>query len=299
MLKKISNNLFYFDFPSKVILYSSLQRGVLVDAGADASIGRKVQKELDKLNIVPEVLILTHAHADHFGGAREFKKFYPKMRVLASLVEKPVFENPQYEPYLFYGAEPIPALKNKFLLGEPIRVDQVIFPNSRVTLLDEEWEILDLCGHSPGQIGLITPDQIVLTADAVFPQEVIKKYRLLYHFNLKGAIITLMNLEKLSLEGEYRLFIPTHGKPYEDVQRVIINNMQSIYENLEMVKEILREPRTREDLVAHFFDSYQIQETITQYFLTLSSISAYLSYLIEEKSVITKIRQGRLYFSTK
>ena len=59
------------------------------------------------LNVELAAVIVTHAHADHFGGAGEVKK-RTGAPVLAPAFEAAVVENPVLEPvYLFTGAQPL------------------------------------------------------------------------------------------------------------------------------------------------------------------------------------------------
>ncbi|AZR72738.1 hypothetical protein BBF96_04625 [Anoxybacter fermentans] len=299
ILKQITEKLFYFDFPGKVILYINSDRGILIDAGIDDRIGRMIYKELENIGVVPEVLIITHAHADHFGGAAQLKKYYPEIKIMASSLTRSVVENPEYEPFYLYGAEPLSDLKNKFLLGKAIQVDQLITPGEDLCFFGEKWQVLDLQGHTPGQIGLIAPDKIILTADTFFPEEVIEKYRLLYHFSLEGALKSLKQLKKLAMEGEYQNFIPGHGKPYAKPQNVIQKNLQAIHETVEIIQEIIKKPHTREEVVAHIIERYKINETVSQYFLTFSAVSAYLSYLESEEMLNIEVRDGQLIFISR
>lgn len=297
MLKQVTDKLEYFDFPSKVILYTHDHACVVIDAGLDAKAGKKVWRELNSRGVKPEALILTHAHADHFGGARELQRAYPEMRVMATAQDQPVFEQPMYQPFCLYGAGPLKELENKFVMGEPIVIDTVLAPGGNLELLGENWEIVDLAGHTPGQIGLVTPDHVFLTADSFFPEEVVAKYRLPYHFHLGGALRTLQRLEERSAE-QYSTFLPGHGGPYTSLQSVLIANLQVIHETVELVQMYVTEkPRTREEVVAYVMQEYHIQQTVSQYFLTLSAISAYLSYLAEHQVITVGVEEGHLRFS--
>lgn len=299
MFKQVTNHLSYFDLPSKVILHTVENQAVLIDAGLDDRTARKVIKELQTRDITPSVLIITHAHADHFGGASEFKRHYPELTVMSSEADRPILEHPEYEPYYLYSASPLQALQTKFLQGTPIPIDQILSPDSEVELLGQSWQVLDLHGQTPGQLGLITPEQVLLTADAVFPEEVITKYRLLYHFDLDGALQTLQQLEKLTSSGQYQQILPGHGGPYDSLQHIIITNLQAIHETVERVQQILSEPRTREEVVARIMNEYQIQQTVPQYFLTLSTVAAYLTYLEKNEMLTAEVADGKLIFTAR
>ncbi len=82
-------------------------RALLVDTGLDRDAARRILKHVASLNVELAAVIVTHAHADHFGGAGEVKK-RTGAPVLAPAFEAAVVENPVLEPvYLFAGAQPL------------------------------------------------------------------------------------------------------------------------------------------------------------------------------------------------
>ncbi|MHA1276895.1 MAG: MBL fold metallo-hydrolase [Candidatus Helarchaeota archaeon] len=56
---------------------------VLIDASGKME-GRKIAKKLQDLKLVPDKLILTHAHWDHAGGCNPLLKKFPELEVMAS-----------------------------------------------------------------------------------------------------------------------------------------------------------------------------------------------------------------------
>lgn len=125
MFTQITEHLAYLDMPCNIGMYMDGNQVYLVDAGLDARTGRKVYEELKRYQLQPKGLILTHAHADHCGGAAELKRIDPRIQVYASEADYPVIRAPEYEPYYLYGAAPLRDLCNKFLQAEPVRVDQI------------------------------------------------------------------------------------------------------------------------------------------------------------------------------
>ena len=41
---------------------------LIIDSGMDKDTGQNILKQVKKLGLTPTALLITHAHADHFGG---------------------------------------------------------------------------------------------------------------------------------------------------------------------------------------------------------------------------------------
>ena len=94
-------------------------RCLIIDSGMDKDAGRDILNQVKKLGLTPTALLITHAHADHFGGAHYLVR-QTGLKVYATRVEAAVMSGPILEPlYLFSGAQPPRELQHKFLLAKP------------------------------------------------------------------------------------------------------------------------------------------------------------------------------------
>jgi len=104
-------------------------RCLIIDSGMDKDAGRDILNQVKKLGLTPTALLVTHAHADHFGGAHYLVR-QTGLKVYATRVEAAVMSGPILEPlYLFSGAQPPPELQHKFLLAKPCPVDIILTGN--------------------------------------------------------------------------------------------------------------------------------------------------------------------------
>src|SRR5216683_2401989 len=102
-------------------------RCLIIDSGLDKDTGRDILKQLKKLDLTPTALLVTHAHADHFGGAHYLIQ-QTGLKVYATRVEAAVMSGPILEPlYLFSGAKPPRELQHKFLLPEILDKHRIPF----------------------------------------------------------------------------------------------------------------------------------------------------------------------------
>lgn len=148
-------------------------RTVLVDTGFDADVGRRrgrrvtcdVATALQRLGIDPASVtdvVLTHFHYDHIGNV----DLFPDARLVAAGAEFGFWTGP-------YGRRPVPAAPVE---AAEVGLIQRARDDGRLVLVPEEdaglpggIELVELGGHTPGQIGLVIPtagSRVVLASDA-------------------------------------------------------------------------------------------------------------------------------------
>jgi len=291
---RISGNTYYIPGAVNIGLYIRDGFALAIDSGSDESYAKKVLRDLESEGVELLYVINTHSHADHFGGNFFIKKKKPNVKFLAPRVEEDVMQFPEFEPFYLYGASPLPGLRNKFLMAKECSLDRAILPG-KLELGFCSVEIISLKGHSPNQIGVLTEDGVLFSADAFFDQSTIEKYKLIYLYDLKNTLSTIESLEKT----DYNFYVPGHGSLLEDVKAVLYKNRDALLEVLELIKGYLKEPHTREDVLSHLSSVFNMEMNLSQYFLNLASVSSFLSYLSEREEIDSYIEGGRLYFIKK
>jgi glyoxylase-like metal-dependent hydrolase (beta-lactamase superfamily II) len=181
---------------------------VAVDAGMDKDSARGLAAAAAAAGLTIEALFLTHAHADHFGGAAYLRE-RTGAAVVAAGLEAAVVQNPILEPlYLFAGGMPPAALRGKFLLGQACPVDRVVAPGETVTLAGLECRVEPLPGHTPAQVGLGW-GPVLFSGDAFFPEPILAKHPIPVFADPRAARATLARLPA----GGFEWAIPGHGVP--------------------------------------------------------------------------------------
>jgi len=112
----------------------------IVDAGFAPE---RLIERIRAMDLTPEALVLTHAHADHIAGAYALRRAWPDLPIL------------MHEAEVDWVARP--ALNLSAITGIDITAPpptRLVAPGEKLELAGEAWEVLHTPGHSPGSISL-------------------------------------------------------------------------------------------------------------------------------------------------
>jgi glyoxylase-like metal-dependent hydrolase (beta-lactamase superfamily II) len=294
VLRKILGNTYYLPGPVNIGIYDHGDGCcTAIDTGIDKDSGRKILKALEKEKLTLVRIINTHAHADHFGG-NAFLVRRLKVEVWAPPIEAGIILYPELEPLYLYSAQPLPDLQTKFLQAAASPVDKIIEPGEKTA---EGLEILPLPGHSPGQIGVATPDGVLFSGDAYFAIDTLEKYFLPYFVDIPRAKETI---SRLLATNQYRYYLPCHGILSDDPQKTLAANLERLQEIDEFILSSLkRESKTREALLAELILTHNLLLNPAQYHLYNSTLGAHLSGLVVENKLEFIFCKGKMHWQLK
>ncbi|GAA0325460.1 MBL fold metallo-hydrolase [Bacillus carboniphilus] len=289
--KQIDEACYYFEAAVNVGYIHKDGKGFLIDAGLEAAAAKKVVKQLDSQNLPLTHLIITHAHADHFGGAHHLKE-KREVKVWAPRLEAAIIENPVLEPiYLFQGTNPLKEFRNKFLEGPAVQVDGIV-EEGRFNLDGVLFTIHSLPGHSYNQIG-IEHNGVLFAADSYFGVEQLKKHKIPYIVDVAQTMDSLEKLKTLSINGS----VPGHGNYEEDLERTIQENLdchKNIVDSLERFFLQNGAPSFEESF-QFLCREYDVQIGHASSFLLFrTAIGAYIAYLVEQGKARLDVKDYKL-----
>ncbi|HOO63394.1 MAG TPA: MBL fold metallo-hydrolase [Synergistaceae bacterium] len=274
-LRHLRGESYYIPGAVNLGLYGPPSATILLDSGNDESSGRKVYRLLEEEGRTLKLILNTHSHADHIGGNAYLQK-KTACSIGAPFGEASFIEDPSLEPSFLWGASPFKELRNKFLQAAPSKV--FLKFSSEGPVEETELTAFPLKGHSLEMAGFRTPDEVFYLGDSLFSEEIIEKYRLLFALNIREWLETL---EKLRHQ-EAAYFVPCHAEPCEDIASLVTANRRALLSLTEDVLALCEEPRGRDGLVTSLFRRYNLKMNPSQYVLGTSTVSACLTYLMEE-----------------
>jgi glyoxylase-like metal-dependent hydrolase (beta-lactamase superfamily II) len=266
-------------------------RAVLVDTGLDRDTAKRIIRILEGLRVALAAVVVTHAHADHFGGAATLRGRLG-VPVYAPALEAAVIANPLLEPiYLHSGAAPMAELRGKFILAEPCPVDRLL--ESGETIIEGvPLKVIPAPGHAPNQM-MIAGGDVCFVADAVFAPEVAAKHVIPFYVEVDQTLASLAMLA--GLDGQYAAFAPGHGAAVPSIARWAAENAARLVEIRAAVQSALETSGDPAQILKRTADrlGLAITHPVT-YCLTQTTILACLSSLQRAGAAAVRVVDNRL-----
>ena len=268
---------------------------LVIDTGINRDQGRKLLNSIKNADLKIRAVINTHSHADHIGGNRIISE-RSNVVFYSSSLEKPFIELPLTEVIYLYGAYPPEALRKHLIEAEGVSVEDVRKLSNEYPFL----RIVELPGHSIGMIGLGVGN-VLFSADAFFPEEIIVKYGIPYHLNVQEAVKTL---EKLNNEvlNNYEVVVPSHGKILnrEGARQLINSNIEAITNIRNIVLKNVKGGLPLNELIKRVLRDLELTpQTTINYLLIASALKSYVAWLINEGLAELVVSDKELYIEAK
>jgi Holliday junction resolvasome RuvABC ATP-dependent DNA helicase subunit len=97
----------------------------------------------------------------------------------------------------------------------------------------------------------------------------------------------------------YDYYVPSHGEVLSEPGDTLDANIRILKDTILYISEICSMPLDREEIVANIVERFGIKQNITQYYLTVSTVSAFLSHMSNEGMLATLFENNKLKFMRK
>jgi glyoxylase-like metal-dependent hydrolase (beta-lactamase superfamily II) len=186
--KIISGSL---DVNCYLVYDSQTKKALIADPGQD---GGLVISEIEKENLLPEMLINTHGHFDHILSDEQIRKKF-QIPLAVHKADVKMLSNPlQNGSYSFFGE------------GVSVKDPEIIFSDEQTVKLSfTEFKVIHTPGHTEGGICLLF-DGFILTGDTLFAGTIGRT-----DFPNSDHKKMLDSLEKLKQLAPATVVYPGHG----------------------------------------------------------------------------------------
>lgn len=294
-IKKIKGKTYYISSGTNIGVYLFKDKyTLLIDSGNNNQQAKKIIKLLSENNMNVKYIINTHHHIDHTGGNYYIKDNFPGSIIYASEKEKLYIENDELFCKQIYGSAPIKVLRKEFMVSKDISIDNKL-EEGLEKINNDKFDIIKLPGHCDGQIGIATKDRVCFLADSLMSEGIIDKYNMPFISDIDKQFNTYDKI----LELDYDSYLLSHGsKVYnkEDIEELVKKNKDNLHRYIDMTKELLDQPKTREGLLEEVIILDEIEIDYKEYHFLNTTIGAMITYLYEREKIKYQIENGRLFY---
>ena len=294
--QKICGNTYAIDAAAGTLVFYKTDdhEGILIDTGFAKEDRDELIRLFEFSNLRPKGIIVSHTHYDHAGNAQALKDRYG-CPILASLAEAGTASS-----VMAYRSA-YPAMTPKEIedrmAGECYSVDQIIMPKDRLAVFcGAPFGILPLYGHTPGHIGVITPDHVAYLADTLMSEDV------MHASKMPSAICRADDLKaKRSLKAlRCEAYVLAHRGVYKDIGALIDKNIDYILDRAELVYNCLQGDMSEEAWVRAVYEHLEMRSR--QPFkcaVCERNMRSFIDYLADGGRVVIERREGVCWYCKK
>jgi len=164
-----------------------------------------------------------------------------------------------------------------------------------LTINGQDFEILNLGGHTLGHLGLRTPDNVLFAGDSLIAPEILRANPFLY---LADPGQQLNTLAKLKTDKSSLLYL-SHGGLSDQVSALVSINQAMLLSLMDLLKQIIQFPRSREAIIQEVITRQGLLVNRQHYFRLAASVSALLAHLCNENKAAALLQENCLKYCIK
>ncbi len=188
-----------------IVMGTTTSNAMIVDPGADA---KTIIAFLEKRNLTPRIIVITHGHGDHIGANADLKKAFPDIQIC---VHK---EDQDMLPYPAKNLSILAAFYGGATVRSPL-ADRLLKDRDIITFDQYTFEVIHTPGHTPGGICLYSKNiengesPVLFSGDSLFKEGIGRTdFPGCNHEELIRSI-----KERLLVLDEKTIVYPGHGQP--------------------------------------------------------------------------------------
>ncbi len=276
-LKSLSSRVYVLTGSPNTIIVSLGEESIVIDPGLGEGRTEAILESLRSIGSSRARVVLTHGHSDHLAATPGLGE------VIASRLCLSVVESSAARRALVYGG----LVSDKFAsmpLVE-LRVDRVVEPGEHIV---DGISTVALPGHTPGHMGVVDEESMVLAAgDAILGENVLKRYAVPFALDVRGWVESLSRIEEMVRAG-YTV-VPGHGPiaSGERALQMIEANRAAIERVRKWVLDVLDARALPLDTLAYraTVELSRAKVTPRQVYINRTTLASLLSWLEEDNLV--------------
>ncbi len=188
-----------------ILWETETRRAMVVDPGGEAG---RILATLDRLGLTAELILLTHGHLDHAGGAKPLKAVLDQKAAAAGLPPIPLLGPDERDRFLLESIEQVSVA---YGLSGMVNVlpDRFLTEGETIEFGSLRFDVLHCPGHTPGHLVFVEKQQrFAIVGDVLFQGSV---GRTDFPYGDGEALIAHIHTKLLPL-GDDVTFVCGHGQ---------------------------------------------------------------------------------------
>lgn len=173
-------------------------------------------------------------------------------------------------------------------------VNDVFSPGEKVF----EFDTIPLPGHTYGHVGFTFRNDVIYVGDSVFGLQLLGRVKVPFYLDHGKYVNTIAKLKTFIKEKAFRYVVLSHGPILSDIKafdEIANGNLSYVLRFEDAVKSIMSSyTLTVDELTSQVLLKLGIEQSITSYYLTQSSIKALIETLMDSGEVRNELVNGQV-----
>lgn len=252
-----------------------------------------IEEEFQKKRLMVVAIIGSHAHVDHCGNHAFFQKEYSCEIIM------PEIEAAMLYDYQLLTAAYAPATAEQIREFAPemkLHADRVFSRRDKCIFIEgQKFELVPLPGHTPGQTGIVTPDDVFYVGDAIVDEQVLDKSKIL-------SIIDWLQDEKSKeylKTQHHKKYVLAHSGAHDEIVQIVQKNEEKKNRIAGEVKGWLKskESWTQNEIAQFAWTNMNLRsKRIYIQTVFLRNLNSVLRYLVETGNISCEFQNGTYFY---
>ncbi|WP_159448142.1 MBL fold metallo-hydrolase [Papillibacter cinnamivorans] len=292
-LHQIKGNTYWIDATETIPCFLPGKGEIILLDSGWGSLDRKGLSELlRRLDRRVVGIMNTHAHIDHNGNNVYFKEKDGAV-IAMPLTEAALTSSPLMLKAYYYMLSPRQVPPE---LGDMVGPTDILIKEGDTVqeLCGVPFEVLQLPGHSPGHIGIATPDNVLYLGDALIGEKEVQNARLPVFFSHEADLESKKKLYSVSYE-KYAL---AHSGVYDDIRELLDLNLTMMEDRTREIRDLVTGPMSAEEIIAAVGAALKMNIWRPMRAQLLErDVRSFLNYLLDRGDLTLSIDRGILKYS--
>lgn len=279
------------DFISVPLYMLDKKNAVLLDSGLPSSGSKGIIRLLEGEGLTVRAILTTHFHIDHAGNHQYFQRYHGT-RLYMTLFDAAVATN-NHAMKLFAGNDSYKEI-SRYSKKQFCHADHLIDSDcAEIDIDGAVFSLLRLPGHTPDQLGFITPDNVAYLSDLLLTDDVLASIKIPYAGCCAEDLKSKEKVRSLSCDR----YILAHNGIVDEIGGIAQRNIDSLLYKIAVIESLADHWTTMEPLTYAGAEALGTNgKVIGKVFTGINSVRSFVEYLLDEGRIVNRVKNGKVEY---